>query len=540
MGGRAAGLIVLTAVVGGASAEVRWIERPDDMAVLTVNDFDRLGDRVRILYSTMPSLQQGQADPEGWRSNVYLVEAHADGAVDQRRLASYHGYFTKLLLRRGHDEVLVVRRPEKQGGPQNLEAWSARDGSVRSSVAAPVLPESNSARPADLTYAAPTSDGNLFVVTQFSHGPGNGIHWYKLSPEGKVLGQGTYTLAGARINAAGRFAAHGGGVGLTVRLRITRGSEGLTTDIETPVERTVGGRTIEARVASETRMLISDGQGQRLWVSPALERQLMWGGQMQIADDLPGQERMRQLREQMRMTEETELELGARRTLLGIGGGVGVRRVPGGYGVLARVTANRRRKPPAHGPYYLEIGDDGTLQREVYLGPVAEALDAKLADLVADGDGGLLLAGSRRVKQPRGHKTHVTRVTVAGELDWTALLEAPPRTLAGIARAGSASWVFGHALHKPAAKTLLWLEQAEAPPAGANAGAPVAPDRQTPGAPPRASTEPSRQGCACTCEEFQEIRRLARQMQGQPDPGTMQKLLCAQQCAAQYRNCITR
>lgn len=451
-------MILTFGFITSGLADTFWVQRPDDMVVYWFHDVEHYDDRVRILYSTTPSLQQGQADPEGWRTNVYVVEARADGSVDQRRIFSRNEHIVALLLRRSHDQVFALRAPVRKGEPQKLELWSTRDGSVSSSEPAPHLPGTRGAGSTDLTQSTPTDDGNLFIT---SVGRGGALlSWYKFSPEGTILGRGEYTLESARLQTGGWFPAHDGGIGLSVQLSLARGAERLATDIDAPVTRIVGGRTLEANVAAETRAMTFDGEGRQRWRSPALERQLMWGGQMQIPNDLPPEENMRQLQEQMRTTESAEIDLGARRTLVELSrykrNTDGIKQVPGGYGVLATTVANRRLEPPAHGPYYLEISQEGGLLREIYLGAIAEELEAKFQDFVMDEDG-LLLAGSRRA---RGVETQVTRVTPDGELLWSQALEAPTN-IDGIAGADPNVWVFGHSGQGPSAKTLLWLEQVE-------------------------------------------------------------------------------
>lgn len=450
--------ILLLGFTGHGVADTQWMERPDDMVVFWLHDVDQHDDRVRILYSTTPSLQQGQADPEGWRTNVYVVEAHADGSVDQRRIASLNEHLAALLLRRKHEQVMALRRPEREGDAQRIELWSTLDGSVTSSWPAPRLPGTGGGA-SDLAQLAPTDDGNFFITP-----PGNAavVSWHTLSPEGSIIGRGEFTHHGARLQPGGWFPARGGGIGLSLQLTVAPGLDRLSTTIDTPVTRHIGGRTLEADVASETRLLVSDGDGQHLWLSPALERTLMWGGQMQVPTDLPPAESIQQVQEQMRITERAEIDLGARRSLVELNrfgrNTDGIKPVPGGYGMLATTVANRRLEPPVHGPSYLEIGEDGSLQREIYLGDVAEGLDAEFHDFLADADG-LLLAGRQR---QRGVQTHVTRVSEEGTLQWTLALDAPA-DIDGIAGAGGNVWVFGHSAQGPSSKTLLWLERVRNP-----------------------------------------------------------------------------
>ena len=539
-------LLLAMGISPQATADIHWVQRPDDMVVYWFHDVDRYAGRVRILYSTTPSLQQGQAAPAGWRTNIYVVEARADGSVEQHRIASRHEFITALMLRRGHDEVLAIRRPETRGQAQRLERWSAVDGSVRGAALSPEAVGGN--RPLDLTFSAPTGDGNLFVAAQAAGNTG-GIRWYKLSAGGKVLAHGRYAMEGGTINPVGWFPTDAGGFGLSVRISLTRGANGLRSDIKTPVVRHVGGRRLEARVSSEVRLMLFDSAGHREWVSPALERQLMWGGQMQIPNSLPTDARLEQLHEQMRVIEDTELEMAARRSLREISrfkrSVDAIKPVPSGYGMLARTIVNRKRTPPVHGLRYLQLGQRGATARNLYLQPIADRLDAKFVDFTPTADGGLFLTGTRKIKGGHTVKSQVTRLSSKGDLQWSAMLDAPPSGMDGIAGTEPNVWVFGHANYTPQHKTLLWLERVDA---SAAAKEKVEPE-PTPKSPPSTATgrtsapAASSNGCSCSCEEFQQIQRLARQQRktgSAPDAKTMQKLMCVQQCMQEYSRCGQR
>jgi hypothetical protein len=130
-------LAALAALPSVSDAALEWIERPDDMQVVLFEDYDGHDDRVRLLYQTMPSLEQRAADPEGWTNNVYVVEIDAAGNIVQRRLKSDQANYAALALRRGHDELIALIRSAKTGEAERLERWSSADGSVVSSVPPP-------------------------------------------------------------------------------------------------------------------------------------------------------------------------------------------------------------------------------------------------------------------------------------------------------------------------------------------------------------------------------------------------------------------
>ena len=557
-------LSALAALPSVADAALEWIERPDDMQVVLFEDYDRHGDRVRLLYQTMPSLEQTVADPEGWTNNVYVVEIDAAGNVEQRRLKSDQANYAGLVLRRGHDELIALVRSAKTGEAERIERWSSADGGVVSSMPPPsVLQAGTSGR----IPLVPTEDGNLFVTagggtaSSAPGAPARPLEWYKLTAEGH-LERGQYARGADNLAVDGAFGARDGGVGLFVRISAHRGTDGIETDLPTPIKRSIGARTLEATVGSEVRLLIT-GSGAADRLSPALERSLIWGGELQQPKDLPFQQIMEQTTAQQRVMENTELEVGARRSLVrpqtASWSWPLVKRSSNGYAVLAAVTANRDRDPPAAGPYLLEVGTDGALRRELYLGPVAEAIDADFTDFLPTEDDAVLLAGTRRLDYRVVGQ--VTRVDARGQGAWTADLDAPAGPFDGIARNPSGAWVFSHGLHRERSKVLLWVERVEesrqsrvpAPPAQRRADA--SPARTQQPAPAQAAAavptiEPvPANGCSCTCEEFAGIQSLAEQLgrtpeQGQPpvlpDPATMSKLMCASSCGLRYSTCPAR
>ena len=556
-------MLVFAALVAfptGAGAAFEWIERADDMQSVQFMDYDRHGDRVRLLYQTMPSLQQMRADPQGWRNNVYVVEIDPAGLIEQRRVKSDQAHYAALVLRRGHAELIALIRSAKTGEAERLERWSSADGRVVSSEPPPSVLPAGTSGPVALV---PTEDGNLFVTagggtsSSAPDAPARPLEWYKLTADGH-LERGQYARDGDKLAVDGAFGARDGGVGLFVRISAHRGTNGIETDIPTPIKRPVGTGTLEATVLDEVRLLVTGSGGNTF--SPALERILIWGGEQSPPKDLPFDQTIDYVSARQRVMEDTELEYGARRTLVRSRNRTWswplVKRSSNGYAMLATVTADRDRDPPAAGPYLLEVGTDGALRRELYLGPVAEAIDADFTDFLPVEDDAVLLAGTRRL----GHRVvgQVTRVDAHGRGEWTAELDAPAGPLGGIARNRSGIWVFSHGRNLERDKVLFWVERVEesrqsgvsAPPVQSRPAVP----RRTPPAPAKGAT-PSlagpapADGCSCTCEEFAEIQILAEQLgrpaaSGQPpappDPTTMSKFMCASSCASRYLTCPAR
>lgn len=550
------GLILVAA--GFARAAAPWVERPDTMEVYFLDDVDRLGDRVRVLYHTMPSLEQAAAGPKGWTVNVYVAETHPDGSVEQRRLATGQRYYGALLLRRGHDEALAIPAPGPPGSgqAQPLELWSTRDGSVRSSAEVAVLPDVQLGS----GNVGPTDDGNLFVIDggkRDARGKVVEIVWHKLSPRGEVLAKGTYTRGGSEVRVGGLFPARDGGIGLTVTSSVTSGAGHLATDIENPIKREFAGRTLEAAVYSETRMLVTDGDGRRLWDSPALERDFMWGGEIQIPEDLPMQQRLRQNAEQMELMEDVGLEYGAR-TLAPTPTSNNdlVRPTSTGYAALASKTARRDRVPAVHGSYYLEIGPDGELRREVYLEPLAERIGARaFVDFLPTPDGGVLLAGVREPEGTRDTHLHVTRVEPDGSPGGIVPLGPLEGQLEGIEGTASDPWLLGHGWH--GGKNSLWLRHVDMSrvepleiPARPGTPAPAARARaRQEAAPPAPEPEKPEGDCSCSCEEFAELQKMLARVQDMSDeekiklatdPEYLKRMTCAGQCGVAYSKCATK
>jgi len=543
------------AIASSASAQVHLVERPDAMQVYFLSDVDRLGERVRVLYQTMPSLEQ-QADKDGWTVNVYVAEVFPDGRVKQQRLVSSQQRYGALLLRRGHDEVFAVLAPGAPGSKpgQALVVRSTRDGSVLSTTEVSML------RGVEMGFGniAPTDDGNLFVVSVSAHGSrgtATGISWHKLSPQGEVLGRGEYANGGTDVGYLGVFPARDGGVGLMVSTRVSRDVKRLPTDIDNPVKYAFEDDTLEAEIFSETRMLVTDSSARRLWVSGALEREFMPGAGLDMPSEMPAQEKIRVTHAHMRALEELGLEYDKR--VIGHTSDAGndsdsIKRTPAGYAMLAAKFVRRDRVPPAHGPYYLEIGTDGKLRREIYLGLLAEQIGARgFDDLLPTSDGGFLVVGDRTPEGSRESRRHVTRVDSDGVPKSIVDLDSREWRLEGIAGTSANVWLVGHRWSDELKRTLLRLEKVDmsaAKPLKVAAKASPAPEKTTPesvSVPELPAAKPGG-GCTCTCDEFASIQKMIKnvdqmsnedKMKLATDPEFTKTMQCAGQCAMAYAEC---
>jgi hypothetical protein len=539
---------------GVATAELPWVERPDPMQVHMLADADRKGDTVRVLYQSMPSL--AQAASGDWTVNVYVAELHPDGRIENRKLASGQRHYSSLVLQRGGEGVFATITPERRASEVTFEFWSALDGSLISTFTSPDLVSLGSA-----LNVFPTDDGNFFTVehsAQTSEGERpTTLTWTKMSPAGEVLAKGQWSNPTAITGLGGTFPVPGGGMGISLDMRLAKGADALQTDIEAVQPFEIGGRAIEARVFSETRLLTAEVSGAFRWLSPALERDLMWTGEMSIPQDLPIDQMMAQNAEQMALMRRVTLENGGERRIVhqATVGYDDVQATPEGYGVLARVSADRSLNPPQHGTWFIEVGRDGTLNRELRIEAAAERLKAKLERFLPTGDGGLLVAGPRYEGETN---VHLTFIDQAGHARWTTEVGAKGLQLEGLSGSDKSPWVFGQGWSEARNKSLMWAElvdpgSAEAMPA-ASAQAPTA---ATPQPRPRAASpetaspptldlpEPA-EGCVCSCEEFAAIRELTEQMKSIPqaemlaivsDPSFQARMNCMGGCAMQYAQC---
>lgn len=541
-----AGLMVLLGCAH-LPATADWVERPDAMHWHRLADFDQIDGRVRILYYSQPSLEQS-VQP-GWTINAYIAELHADGRIENRRLATGQRNFADLKLQRGGDGVFALIVPEKGEPGHTLEYWSAQDGAVRASSRPPEFD-------ASIPKLFPTDDGNLFVVTQSAQSSRGDqpteLSLTRLSPEGSNLASSTWTNPTAIANPGGAFEVPGGGMGVSVNLRGVRGVEALATDIEAIQQYDIAGRTLEARVLAETRLLAMDSAGNLLWQSPALERDLAWQGEMAIPQDLPYEQIMAQNQEQMALMDRVNRENGGGRNLIHLTteGLDDIQSTPSGFGMLTQVTADRRLEPPLHGLWYIEVGHDGGILRELRIEPAAERLEAKFETFMPQDNGGLLVAGVRRARDPG---LHVTALDRDGGVEWTARLDMKAGQIEGLAGSASAPWVFGQSFSEAGNKNLLWAERVEpghaerpAAPAATSAATSRPAETAQAASPMGIELPEPADGCTCSCEEFAKIEELSDQMKSAAqadviailsDPGFQSLMSCASSCAMQYAKC---
>jgi hypothetical protein len=119
----------------------------------------------------------------------------------------------------------------------------------------------------------------------------------------------------------------------------------------------------------------------------------------------------------MAITEAVAIDVGAAREVeylnVGFNRDEMIRPSSNGYVALIKVTANRNLDPPAHGPYLLYMDKD-EIGREVYLNPMAEALNVDLKILAVSPKDEIYVFGTTL---GRGVDAYVVRVSEDGTAD---------------------------------------------------------------------------------------------------------------------------
>jgi hypothetical protein len=433
------------------------------MDMFAIWDMDIHNGNARVLYSTTPSTPQfGQSD---WQAYVYVVEIDGYGRTTHRKVTSRQASdHAALALRRGHDEIIFQRRIDRPNEPATLERWSITRAELLSAVPVPDPAWPDGTRQDWQPFRTATSDGNVFFSGSKTTGTdGNWlIAWFESTPDGTIVGQGSLTRSDKTVPSAWFETGNGGG-GLTVSVAAAS-EQGIGSSIDTPIQREIGERRIRAVVGAEKRLLVVSDDGTDAWESTALERQLLWGGDMTIPRDLPPAEMLRQQQAQMLLTRSVAAESGGTRTVDSLD--VGMKRVEmikptsDSYAVLATVRADRRIDPPIHGPYLLHLDRSGGL-REVYLNPLAEKLDTRFTLLAVSPRDEIYLLG---MGAHRGESAHILRLGKDGNVDaYARASDQQGIEIEGLLADESGIWVIGHGLMKEPRGPRLWAERIEFP-----------------------------------------------------------------------------
>ena len=527
-----------------------WVPRPDAMHWHGLMDRDQRAGVVRVLYKTMPALEQSKLTNAA--VSVYVAELHPDGRIENRTIQSGQRHFSSLLLQRGGDGILAVVTPAHGDASATVEHLSAIDGKLLSSFESTDLLKAGTG-----LQMAPTDDGNFFYVMRSAQSARgnqpNTLTWKKISLTGEILAMGEWSKPHAISGPTGTFPARGGGLGLVMGVRLTSDSHVLETDVEAVQPFEIGGRQIEARVFAETRLLATDATAAVQWLSPAIERELIWGGDMGVPQTLPPDEMIAQSNQQMALMARVRLKNGGDRRIMSTSNSnfADVQRTPNGYGMLVDVAADKNLDPPLRGLWFIEIGNDGSLLREQRIEPAAEQLDAKFDRFKPTEDGGLLVAGTRRQGK---FSLHLTALGSDGEIEWTSKLSMNNAKIDGIGGTEAKPWVYGESYNESESKNQMWAELVDPSMMNAVDGQPAAvqasqarpqPAKTTSTAPAFKMPEPA-EGCTCSCEEFATIQEITDKMKSASqaevmsmvsDPAYQQMMQCMGGCAMQYAQC---
>lgn len=275
-----------------------------------------------MLYHTRPDrLQFAQPD---WEFVIYTVKVSADGRASQRlitrRQASDHAL---LALRRGENEVLLQRVATSDGSDAHIERWVVGTSSMASRVPIPSPRWPDGEQRYWGQFFGPTSDGNLFFASVAPENRSTAEHsvaWFKATPDGRVLGQGSLTRG--EIMAPGPSIIADAGRGAMMLTVSSDAESGIETRLDVPIHREVAGRKVRAAVALEKRLFVVSADGRSFAESPALERMLVWLGDMGVPQDLSAAEMLRQSQLQMTMLAQTDRAVEARRRVVSLDGGL--------------------------------------------------------------------------------------------------------------------------------------------------------------------------------------------------------------------------
>ena len=455
---------VLQALPTAKTLGGHFVERPDPMYHLWIWDWDTFNGKLRILYLSHPDRTQfGLPD---WKSYVYVVEISTDGTSVQHMVTSKQEIFNfgGLALRRGHDEILFHRRNSKFGDIGTLERWSISDRRLLSSVPAP-NPKWPDGTGWDWgPFRLATSDGNvLYSQTKAEQRGNRGVTaWFESSPDGRVIGQGSMADARQGSGVSSWFSSNNGGGGLVLTVSNTE-EAGIKSVVETPIKYEIGGRKVNAVVSREKRLLVTNDNAASTWESAAIERDMMWGGDLAIPDDLPAQEMLSQSNEYLELTRTVDNARDANRSVSYLNVGPHslemIKPMKNGYGILVAVTANQDLAPPIHGPHFLKV-DSAGVHKIAYLEPYATQLSVKFTMLGISKNDDVYLYG---FPTGRNDGAYVVLLNADGEPEaYGQTAQGRTIVMEGTVGDSSGAWVFGHAYRgKDVAK--LWVERIEFP-----------------------------------------------------------------------------
>ena len=436
---------VVRAAPTGRRVAATLLNRGEVMYHTWTWDWDIHNGNLRVLYSSYPDRVQF-ALPD-WSLNVYVAEMTPAGVVTHRHVASRQSSdHTALALRRGYDELLFERAPREPGGPSFLERWSIAERRQLSSVSMDDIPLAAGGESwDDPVYQVATSDGNLLYLAMRGgeyNKPHLKLAWFKLSPEGRVLGSDTYRIADSASPWAWAHTRNGGGA-IVVNVMPVEGTQ-LATGLKLPDDRdNFGAQT--ASVSREKRLVVVDGEGKLAAQPIVIERDIFEtsepgdAGRQSLAEmqaAISGHwDWTEALRNDFDANRHVEyMDVGARRVEM-------IREAPSGYAALSRVIAERGPESPIHGSYLVEFDHSGETKR-IYLEPLAEDLEVDIRAFAPAPGGGDYYLYAFDHGSP---DTHVVLVDGDGKPLQRSQLPTEGITIDGIEADAKGVWIYGHA-----------------------------------------------------------------------------------------------
>lgn len=435
---------VVRAAATGRRVAATLLDRGEVMYHTWTWDWDVHNGNLRVLYTSRPDRTQF-ALPD-WSLNVYVAEMTPAGEVTHRHIASRQSSdHTALALRRGYDEILFERGPGAPTGPSHLERWSIPDRRLLSSVNMGDITWSAGGREWRMpTYQVATSDGNVLYArteTDSSRSSHARLAWFKVSPDGRVLGSDVYDIADSASPWAWMHTTNGGG-GLVVNV-LPVGDAQLAGALTISEDRR-RYRSMTANVSREKRLVLVNSRGKLAGTPTVFERDIMEiaapnsatpSSIDEIQAAISGQfEWMGNLRNDYDANRGAEyLDVGPRRVEM-------VRETPTGFAALMRVVSDRNRAQPIHGFYIVEF-EGGAESRRHYLEPLAEDLEIDFrAFAPAPGGGYYLYAFDHESLD-----THVVRIDAIGNPIARSQLPTQGINIEGIEADAGGVWLYGHA-----------------------------------------------------------------------------------------------
>jgi hypothetical protein len=441
----------------------RLVDRDDIMYHLWIQDWDTYNGNLRVLYTSFPD--RTQVSLPDWRHYVYVVEMTPAGDITGHLITSKQASdHSALALRRGYDEVIYQRHVDRPGEPTTLERWSISDKRVISSVDITGLEPTIDGEPwRRAVFQMATSDGNLLYAATKGGDRNNKrirLGWFKLSPEGRLLGGGTASDIQDNVRPSGWFETDKGSGGLIVNISPVDGVD-LASGLTIPSEDATSPAGNTAHVTREKRIMVFDADARLAWKSTAIERKIFLQAGPAKLQLTTTEQIQRHMQEQLQWMDSLTSRYHANRGTNYLN--VGPHRIEilkptdRGFAVLTTVTANRNLKPPIHGPYLLELDEAGE-QNEIYLDHLAEQMEIKLTTFATAPNGDFYLHGTNQASGD----SHVILI------DRQANPKARGRTsyeaydggtrIEGMIADESGVWLFGHA-YRNRERARLWVER---------------------------------------------------------------------------------